>query len=56
MSYQVFYNFNTVNLNEDLYNENKSDLGIAPVPPTVDLLLQEDGSYLLQEDGFRIII
>ncbi len=27
----------------------------APIPPT-NFLLQEDGSFLQQEDGFRIIV
>jgi hypothetical protein len=56
MSYEVFYNYNQIRLDEDLYSKNVTDLGSGPVPPTVDLLLQENGSYLLQEDGSRIII
>lgn len=56
MSFKSFYHFDQIRLDEDLYNENKSDLGTAPVPPLTDLLLQENGSYLLQEDSFRIII
>ncbi|UCE38419.1 MAG: hypothetical protein JSW00_04105 [Thermoplasmata archaeon] len=56
MSFEVFYKSNSIRLDEDLYNSNVSDLGSAPIPPTVDVLLQENGSYLLQEDGSRIII
>ena len=32
------------------------EIGTAPPPPVLNFLLQEDGSFLLQEDLSKIII
>ena len=56
MSTRIFYEYNNRVLVQNLYHSNNVDTGVIPPPPTVNYLLQENGFYILQEDGSKIII